>query len=353
VKKGRNWRETGFGVQLYTRVRGRFVSEHVSEKPTAQAIREWVRGQHVSIKQGIARPEKGGDFEQRVAEYLESVAAMPSFSDRERDMKWWARAFRGRVPNALKPIEIRTRLERLRSTHAASSCNKKRTALMSFYTSLNGRSGYNPVRDVPKYREEEEMRAQHPMTVYRILSFMEPCQTRARLFVILWTGWPHAQLKRLKPEHLDLKNGRAYLTPRRKGKGTKGKWLPLLPQAVAALKEFIAWECFTPYDEKKKRLVPFSHSAMHSAFARALEKLNAHRAALGLPELSVRPYDLRHTFGTWLADRLTDDRAIQELMLHSRPEQTRRYTERATAERVARAVRQVASQLKSVGKRSA
>lgn len=352
MKKGRNWRETVSGVQLYTRVKGDFISEHFKDKPSTQAIREWVRARHVHIKEGTT-PAADGAFGEDVADYLDSVTSMPSYSDRKRDMQWWARQFAGRDTNQIKPMEIRTRLEQWRKTHAASSCNKKRTALMSFYAGVNGKSGYNPVRDVPKYREEEEIRAQHPMTVYRILAHMEPCQTRARLFVILWTGWPHAQLKRLKPEHLDLKNARAYVTPRRKGKGTKGKWLPLLPQAVAALKDFIKWECFTPYDAKKKRLVPFSHSAMHSAFARAQEKLNAHRAGLGLPPLAVRPYDLRHTFGTWLADRVTDDRAIQELMLHSRAEQTRRYTERATAERVAKAVRQVVNQQIAEGKRSA
>lgn len=339
MKDRPNVRKTVSGYQLYTRVRGRFESEHRAELPSRLDVREWVRAQHVTIKQGIELAEPGS-FAADVDDYLDAARSMPSFAERQYHMREWARLFVGRDRDTIKPLEIRTHLERLRVRLSPASCNKRRTALMSFYTAMNGKSGYNPVRDVPKYREEAEMRAQTPMTIYRILAFMEPSQTRARLFVILWTGWPHAQLKRLKPEHLDLKRARAYVTPRRKGKGTAGRWLPLLPQAVAALKDFIAWDCFTPTIDGKLR--PFSHSAMHSSFARALAKLNAHRARLKLPPLDVRPYDLRHTFGTWLAERITDDRALQELMLHSRAEQTRRYTERATAERVVNAIRQVA-----------
>ncbi len=161
---------------------------------------------------------------------------------------------------------------------------------------------------------------------------MRPSKTRTRLRVILWTGWPHKTLARVQPEHLQLARQTAYVTPRRKGKGTKGRWLPLLPSAVAALKQFHQDDCYGP----------FSHSSMHKAFRLALAKLNAHRKALNLPALKVRPYDFRHSFGTMVAERQTDDRALQELMLHSRAEQSRRYTERATAKRVMDAIAAVA-----------
>jgi integrase len=274
---------------------------------------------------------KATRFEQDASTYLDAVTSMPSYSDREYHIGQWAAVFKGRDRQTVTALEIRTQLERWRQTLSASSCNKRRTALMSFYTRLNGKSGYNPVRDVEKYAEEEEPRAQHPVTIYRILALMRPSKTRARLRVILTTGWPHAQVKRLKPEHLDLQNARAWVTPRRKGKGRKGGWLPLLPAAVTALKEFQQWAAFGE----------FSNSSMHSRFAHALGKLNAHRQRLKLPTLSVHPYDLRHSFGTAVAHRITDERALQELMMHSRIEQTRRYTESATAGRVERAIWQL------------
>lgn len=341
----KNLRQTRSGWQKYTRVRGEFVSEHTADKPSLLEVRNWVRSQHTSDKP--PRAVKVGTFPRDVDAYLGSVTDMPSYDDRAFHMQWWAGQLQGRKRNSVTALEIKTALAQLRKTHAASSCNKRRTALMSFYTAMNGKSGYNPVRDVPKFQEDAEPREQTFWTVYRILALMRPSQTRARLRVILWTGWPHAQLKRLKPEHLDLAHARAYVTPRRKGKGRQGTWLPLLPGAVIALKEFIAWDCFTKTDPKTGKRKPFSHSAMHSAFARAVAKLNTRRAAHGHPPIDAHPYDLRHTFGTMVAERTTDERALQELMMHSRAEQSRRYTQRATERRVANAVEQVANQRKS------
>lgn len=341
----KNIRHDQYGTQAYFKHEGRFISrrwkarEIPDQRDREDAARAWLRtAQAYAVLDQPIPEQKGPRFEDDVPTYLNAVTSMPSFSDRERDVRRWADIFRGRDRNSITPLEIRTQLEKWRASGLSpSTCNKRRTALMSFYTRLNGKSGYNPVRDVEKYTEDEEPRAQHPVTIYRILAMMRPSQTRARLRVILTTGWPHAQLKRLKPEHLDLKNARAYVTPRRKGKGKKGQWLPLLPAAVVALREFVAWDCFTPTDAKGKPK-PFSNSAMHSAFARAVDKLNARRKRMKLPPIDVRPYDLRHTFGTWIAGRIQDDRAIQELMMHSRIEQQRRYTEQATAGRVDRAV---------------
>lgn len=345
----KNIRHDQHGTQAHFGFKGRQytkrwkASEVPSEKERIQKAREWLTNAraHLALQQAI--PESTGPrFEADAALYLDAVTSMPSYTDRVYHIQQWAEVFRGRDKATIAPLEIRTQLERWRRTLAASSCNKRRTALMSFYTKLNGRSGYNPVRDVEPYPEETEIRSVHPYTVLRVLSFMRPSQTRARLMVILTTGWPHMQLKRLKPEHLKLDQARAYVTPRRKGKGRKGAWLPLLPAAVKALRDFVKWDCFSKPDEHGK-LKSFSHNAMYVCFARALGKLNEHRAKLDLPPLVIYPYMLRHTFGTWIAHRLTDERAIQELMMHSRPEQTRRYTEAATQGRLDRAMEVLAA----------
>lgn len=340
----KNIRHDRYGTQAHFKRGGKqhthrwTITEFPSEKERIQKAREWLSNAraHLTLNQKI--PESTGPrFEVDASAYLEAVTSMPSYVDRAYHIQQWTEVFRGRDKASITPLEIRTQLERWRRTLSPSSCNKRRTALMSFYTKLNGRSGYNPVRDVEPYPEEAEIRSQHPYTILRVLSFMRPSQTRARLMVILTTGWPHAQLKRLKPEHLKLDQARAYVTPRRKGKGRKGVWLPLLPSAVKALREFEKWDCYSKPDATGK-MKSFSHNAMYVCFARALGKLNAHRVKLDLPPLTIYPYMLRHTFGTWIAHRLTDERAIQELMMHSRPEQTRRYTEAATQGRLDRAM---------------
>lgn len=343
----RNLREHSGGWQKYTRVAGQLRTEWTKEQPSLREVRTWVGLQASRPEPQRTPDEPDTTIDTDIDEYLESVTAMPSFSDREFHMHEWAEHFSGRVSNEITAIEIRTRLQTLRQQYAPSSCNKRRTALMSFYTSLNGKSGYNPVRDVPKFAEDEEPRDQRVSTIALVLRHMRPSQTRARLRVILWTGWPHAQLKRLKPAHLDLAHARAFVTPRRKGKGRKGTWLPLLPAAVAALREFVAWDCFTPTNPKTGKPVPFSNSSMHKSFALAVGKVNARRARRKMAPLEIHPYDLRHTFGTWVADHDHDERALQTLMMHSRAEQTRRYTERATEKRVAGAVARLSNLRKS------
>jgi integrase len=52
----------------------------------------------------------------------------------------------------------------------------------------------------------------------------------------------------------------------------------------------------------------------------------------------VNPYTFRHSFGTWAAGVLKDDRALMELM---RTRSIRRYTEGATAQRLEQAREQL------------
>ena len=67
-----------------------------------------------------------------------------------------------------------------------------------------------------------------------------------------------------------------------------------------------------PLAEPNKK-IPFSPSAMHKSVQLALAKLNAHRATLKQPALAIRPYDFRHSFGTWVADHIVADRERDRL----------------------------------------
>lgn len=334
--------------QVYAKVHGKFVSKSLPLSTELGPLKEARRRLINRAKYGLPdEDEEGGKtFAQDAAEYLKLVKHMPSYDDREYEIKEWAKAFAGRLRAGITSRDIRAVLERWRKTGradgtgglAVSSLNRRRTALMSLWTTLDGKSGVNPVRDVPEYDESqnEQIRAFDPRVLYRVIARVgrrkvnKGVKTRARLRLMLWTGWPQAQIMRLKREHLDLMRERAFIVGRRKGKGTKNVTIPLLPGAIVAAKAFIAADAFGT----------FSTSAMHSAFARAVERENESRARKGLAPLEgCYPYTLRHTFGTEIAKRLTDERAIQELMLHATPLLTRRYTEAATAQRVVDAMR--------------
>lgn len=323
-------REDRGAWQAFVKVRGQFKSKRFPLDTPQLTMQRWRNEQKARAILNLATPSEDGPlFEDDAQAYLQAVSAMPSYSDRALHIEQWTAVFRGRPRSSITPLEIRTQLAIWRKRYAPSSVNKRRTALMNLFTVLDGKSGRNPVRDVPKYREESDIpRAQPLWLLYRLLACMPDTKTRARLRVLLWTGWPHAQIMQLEPEHLDFKRGRAFVKPRRKGKGRAGVWLPLLPGAIVALKAFHAKKCYGP----------FSQSTMRKLMLYGLKKLNAHRASFEHPPLKIRPYDFRHSFGTFLAEHVSDDRSVQDLMLHSTPQQTRRYTEGATAGRLRAAV---------------
>lgn len=339
MAKVRGIRRTPTGWQAYVRVGGKLYAKRYPPDTLISTMKAWREDRRVSARTGVALPSLSDTptFADDVVRYFEIIGQkMPSLPERKHHLAEWSTVFAGRYRRTITPQEIRAQLERWRGAHADSTVNRYRTALMSLYTVLDGKSAANPVRDVPRYHEGEgEPRAQSYGTIYRLLALIRPSKTRARLRVLAWTGWPHAQLKRLKPEHLNWQAQRAYVTPRRKGKGGTGRWLPLLPAAVTALKDFDRWNAWGS----------FSHSAMHSALQRAVVKLNARRDEYGHRAITMRPYDLRHSFGTMMARLIRDERALQELMLHSTPMQTRRYTEAAVNYRVDQAMQDVLDRL--------
>lgn len=360
----KNVRRTAYGFQLYTRVRGRFVSEHWTGKtePLAMDVREWVRQQHVAIKAGIELPNQGSTFRDDVAIYLQTRASMPTVKWREADLALWVQIYGDRSRDSISAIEVRQHLEHwkahgpklvydrkaqrftaVKGPLAANTVNHRRTALLSFFTVMEGKSGRNPVRDVPRYRDDSLDRPPRALPddlVTAAFAAMPATKSRARCRVLRWTGWPHSTIARVTPEDLHLKQRTAWIGPRKKGRGVRGRTLPLLPQAVAALREFDRLDAYGS----------FSTSSLRKAWLLALEivrqrvkakQLTLSKAGRAALAESSTPYDLRHTFGAMLSRGTTDRKARQLLMLHGDPRQTDRYESAAVQEALTAAVREV------------
>lgn len=344
-RRATNW-------QVFARVRGEFRSRsfaldtdiHELKRQRDLLKTESYYGERIDAAHGPT-------FAEDARAYLKLVESMPSFDDRKYDIECWVEAFRGRARSSIAGRDIQHVLERWRKSGkvngeglSPSSLNKRRTALMSLWTRLDGKGAANPVKDVPEYdeSESEQIRALPPRTMARLIGRIgrshwkirrkeyrgkrrAPSKTRARLWLMLCTGWPQAQVMRLKAEHIDLAKEAVWIASRRKGKGAKGRWLPLVPGAIRALQRFIAADAWGD----------FSTSGMHKSFQLALEAENAHRVRWKKPAIPhASPYTARHTFGTELAKVVKDERVIQEMMLLTNPAQVRRYTEAATADRL-------------------
>ena len=341
-------RQDAHGWQVFVKVRGKFKSKRLPHTSTAAERREArkeLEAKAVLQIVPVRSIDTSATFRADADEYLKLVTHMPAKQDRIFEIECWATAFAGRTRASITQRDIRAVLERWRVSGRAdgtgglsvSTLNRRRTSLMSLFTTLDGKSAVNPVRDVPAYSEHhnEVDHAHPPRLLYRLLvrvgAFFDetkrPSKTKARLRVMLHTGWPQKILGQVRESDITWTQGKetARLHARRKGKGHPPVTVVLLPGAVTALRAFFAVGAHGP----------FSTSGMCKVLTRAVTAENVHRARLGLgPIAHVRPYDFRHSFGTEVAKRTTDDRALQSLMLHKTPGQTARYTRGAGLSRM-------------------
>lgn len=335
-----NVRRTAYGWQLYTRVRGAFVSEHRLDEPTAMEVREWVRLQHAAIKHDLDVPG-GATLAEDIAEYLRQVRSMPTYRWRKDDLDRWVTALGGDRPRAaITSAMIRRQLEGWRAEgYAASTVNHRRTALMALWTVLDGKTAPNPARDVPRYRPEDRgPRFMPPATLDTILAHMQPSKTKARLLVLRWTGWPHKTLMRLKPTDLRW-NQAVYVTARRKGGGVRGTWMPLVPPAWRALRDFARQRCWGDFSPSSMR------QRWREAIARVLADPKVPKAVKTTILPDATPYDQRHSWLTFLALETKDDTAVKEAGQHSDRRQTDHYMEAAGDPRLRAAIDLVARKL--------
>lgn len=339
-------RKTKQGWQAYvwiadpTHPKGGFQASH--RFPPDASLTE-MKAWRMRRKFGETPDADAATFADDAAAYLQrdKVLAMPTRYERARHIQEWTRYLGPRIRSEIQPHEIQRILDQLRAKMSAGSVNKRRTALMDLWTVLDGRHQANPVKATKAAPEPiPEPRAPALETVIRVLEAM-PAKTdyglkcKARLSVLAWTGWPHTIIKSLNEEDREhWKKGTAHIGARKKGKGSRPRWLPLLPQAVKALSEF----------HKADAYGHFSNSSLHKRVVKTC-------TALKIPR--VRPYDFRHFFLTLIAVQTRDERAVMDLGLISSPAIARRYTEAATDPRTQAAVQQVAGKLPSLLRKAA
>ena len=287
-------------------------------------IREW-RDTQRATAQVIPRRKPASGFKADAETYLRAVKGMASYQDRARDIQAWVAVF-GQTPRRqITAAAIQAQLAMW--DLSASSLNHRRTALMHLWRVLDGKTAANPVRDVPKRREPEATaRGLSYAVIEAIFAAMPDSATKARLKVIAYTGIPHASLGRISRLDVSLEARTVYVPGREKGKGTRGRRLPLTDQGVEAFKALIRWDAFGK----------FSHSSMYKSF-----KLARDRVGVDGCLKQVSPYWLRHSFASHVYAVTGDIRATQVLLGHSTQALTNRYTLAAVDARLVEAINRV------------
>lgn len=312
---------TRSGTLAHIRIRGVLHRKHFKRGTDPVKIKTWLLNTEVKFRSGSAT--KTGKFNDDAAVYLASVAAMSTYAERKVHIEEWIEVFKGQLRDTISSEQIRAQLHAWKAEgRAASTVNHRRTALMHLFRVLDGKSGANPVKDAPKFVEPSPFpRAVSSATIARLLRKVPAGPDRARAMVLAYTGIPHAQIAKIEPGHVNPAAKTVIVHGRKKGQGTATSIRRLTPKGVQAfemMKKTKAWGPFSRWD-----------------FRRVI--LAACEAAKITPAL--RPYDLRHFFGTELYRRSGDMRAVQILMGHSTPTLTHRYTLGATDPRVEAAIK--------------
>lgn len=264
----------------------------------------------------------GETFAADVERYLLTLSSGPHKRNAAGYMKHWIAAFGNRPRNEITEIEIQHQFAGI--TKQPSTLNHIRQALIAFYTTLNGRTGYNPARVLKKVRERyDDARALPYDVIEKIFAALAPTPTKARLMIMAYTGLPPAQIERITPHDLHLDKKAVYVRPRRKGAGVPGRMLPLSPAGVQAFRLFAALHAYGTF-QRRQLQTTFAHGI-------AWAKVNV--------PADTRPYDLRHSFLTEVYRRTGDLRAVAELGIHATLEQAARYARGAVSERATKAVK--------------
>lgn len=353
VKVAPNIYRTKYGWRVYIRRAGKLKPIRFPASKTIEWLilfRDQVQleSRRLKLEAGAARPKRAprvtttfaADADAYLA--LPAVAAMPSIKARRVEIARWVKVFGDRTRDTITSREIDAHLQAWRAEGlAGSTVNKLRTALMSMWTRLDGRSARNPVRDTGVFEEASiEPRGQPYSLLTRILDAVDPKRSRgvkgkkgsaglgslsrARLELLAWTGMDPSQIKRMVPgEHFSVREG-WYISPRRE-KGSRRRRMPLptikKPMNAEAKKAFRDAQrlgAFGPFDTHSLRKVWF----------RALRRVERQIREREDPEFvmpHIRLKDLRHSFGTELYRRTKNLDLVGEMLDHTNRATTKRY----------------------------
>ena len=237
----------------------------------------------------------------------------------------------------LKPAEFRAWLaERARQGLARTSTARAFSSVRSFFNFLDKRGLVHNAsiaaiqtpklpRSIPKALSERDMEDLLDAPSEQERASWLDLRDTAILLLLYGAGLRIGEALGLTKSMIEglLKAGHDTLSVT--GKGNKARLVPLLPQALEALK---AYRDACPYVAALGAGEAFFVGARGGALDPAIvqKRIREIRRGLGLAE-SVTPHALRHSFATHLLGAGGDLRTIQELLGHASLSTTQRYTD--------------------------
>ena len=354
-RKIKNTRRRGDTLQAYVNVmidgQARQITTTFPRDTPAAEIALWVAATKQRYR--LADPDTPGSMAALCTAYLETVRSMPTFLQRAAHLQLWVQALGPQRPaTSITALELNRVMDgwartptnqpdpdqpgrRGRPSAPAGLNNatikKRRASLRAMFNAVNGKSGWNPVRDskCPTVPARADARGIPLEDAQRILDAMpdqvwigpgisRPALNKIRATIMLWTGFPPKVIGSICRQDLALDAVVPTVrVERKKGEGIEERVVPLTPQAVAAFRALLMAE----------GLGPFWAGPLNVSVKRA-----AHQAGIDVPG-TFRAYDLRHSFGSALYADTKDTAVVGRALLHAENStMARRYTQAAHAE---------------------
>lgn len=277
-------------------------------------------------------------------QYLKTIPEDADGSKRKtnayNDLHCWRQTFHGLNVNEITAAQIREQLATWQADYQPSTLNKRRQELHHLFKFLNGRSGANPVREVPKLKERyDDARGQAPELVEAVMAQITAPQTRTFLRAQWETSLPPVDLTRLTEATFRPQQRTIHVPARQKGAGAPAVTMTLTKAAVKALAAFFAAGL------EGKRI---STGTLYRDFTDAVERAKATWEGTWPAPPNFRPTDLRHSRLTEALRRSNNLQGVQQLGRHKRIETTMRYLRALESESMRDVVRAMDGAIRSV-----
>ncbi|MDT3700902.1 MAG: tyrosine-type recombinase/integrase [Thermincola sp.] len=229
----------------------------------------------------------------------------------------------------------------LEAGYEAATVNKKINSLQAFNRYLLDRGELTEMvvdvkRDKVKVAagSEREVEVYQEPLVERLLFYVQTDKVtkrdRAVILVLLYTGVRVSELCDIRVRNIDFLTGHLRVT----GKGGKMREVPLKPEVVEAVREYLADRAQNPYSESEHLFLGQRGPLQRDAVNTMLEK---HSVRLGLG-VRLKPHAFRHTFCTRLINKGVPLTTVSKLAGHSSVDTTARYYVNSSKEDKMRAV---------------